>query len=381
MPSPGHSAAASPGGSGGQQVRFCRAPDGTRLAYAVHGQGPPLVLAACWLSHLEHDWQSPVWRHFLADLGALCTVIRYDERGYGLSDWDISDYSLGARVGDLRAVVDAAGLDRFALVGMSQGGPAAITYAVDHPERVTRLLLYGTAAATVRTPEDKELIETFVSMIRVGWARPDSVFRRVFTNLLIPGATEEQMRWVDALQRKSTSAENAARLRAERQNVDVTGLLPLVDVPTLVLHARGDLMVPYDEARLMASSIPAARLVPLDSDNHILLADEPAWPEFRAEVAQFVEPDRRAAPPAAGARSRAGSGAAPGFGADALTAREVEILRLAATGLDNAGVAGELRLSVRTVERHLSNAYLKLGVSGRAARTAAVADLVRRGLA
>ncbi len=353
-----------------QEVRFCRASDGVRLAYAIHGQGPPLVVASCWLSHLQYDWQSPVWRHFLADLGGICTVIRYDERGYGLSDWDIGDYSLEARIADLEAIVESAGLDRFALLGMSQGGPVAIEYAIRHPARVTRLMLFGAWAAAVRTPEQRALLDTFVSMIQVGWARPDSLFRRVFTNMLIPDATEEQARWVDVLQRMSTSTENAVRLRAERKRIDITHRLPLVTAPTVVVHARGDAMVSFDEGRIMASSIPGAALVPLESNNHILLADEPAWPVFLREVGAFVEPDRNAAP-----------AAAPPDQLAELTGREFEILRLAAAGRNNTEIAGALALSVRTVERHLSNAYLKLGVSGRAGRAAAVADLVRRGLA
>jgi pimeloyl-ACP methyl ester carboxylesterase/DNA-binding CsgD family transcriptional regulator len=355
-----------------QEIRFCRAPDGVRLAYAVHGKGPPLVVNSCWLSHLQYDWQSPVWRHFLEDLGSICTVVRFDERGYGLSDWNIDDYSLDTRVTDLETIVESADLGRFALLGMSQGGPVSIQYAVRHPDRLTRLILFGAWATLARTAESTELLETFLSMIRVGWGRPDSLFRRVFTNLFIPDANEEQMRWVDALQQMSTSTENAVRLRAERQKINVTDLLPKVSVPTLVLHARRDAMTSFDEARLIASSIPNAALVPLDSNNHILLADEPAWPVFLREIAAFVEPDRSAAVAAAGA-SRAPLAE--------LTPREYEILRLAAAGRNNSDIAAALSLSIRTVERHLSNAYLKLGVGGRAGRAAAVADLVRRGLA
>ncbi|HEY7175118.1 MAG TPA: LuxR C-terminal-related transcriptional regulator, partial [Micromonosporaceae bacterium] len=205
------------------------------------------------------------------------------------------------------------------------------------------------------------------------WARPDSLFRRVFTNLFIPDASEEQMQWVDALQKASTSTENAVRLRAERQRIDVTDLLPRVDVPTLVLHARHDAMTNFDEARLIASSIPGATLVPLESNNHILLAEEPAWQEFLRQLAAFVEPDRIA--------SLASTPAPIQATPTDLTHREHEILRLAAAGESNVDIAARLTLSVRTVERHLSNAYLKLGVSGRAGRAAAVADLVRRGLA
>jgi len=369
-PGQARAAAAPPADASGLEVRFCRAPDGVRIAYAVHGHGPPLVVGSCWLSHLQYDWQSPVWRHFLDDLGAIFTVIRFDERGYGLSDWEIGECTLQARITDLEAVVDSVGLGHFALLGMSQGGPVAVSYAVLHPDRVSRLVLFGTWAALARTPADRELLETFLSMTRVGWARPDSLFRRVFTNMLIPGASEEQMRWVDALQRMSTSTDNAVRLRAERHKIDITDLLSQVMVPTLVLHSRGDAMVRFEEARLMASSIPRARLVPLESQNHILLAGEPAWRVFLHEMAAFAGPDRAVAPTAVSGPPLAG-----------LTRREFELLRLAAAGLDNCQIAETLTLSVRTVERHLSNAYLKLGVSGKAARAAAVADLVRHGLA
>jgi len=359
------------GGQAGQEVRFCRSVGGIRLAYATHGSGPPLVVVSCWLSHLQYDWQSPVWRHFLDELGAVSSLVRYDERGFGLSDWVINDYSLDTRVADLEAIVDSLGLDRFALLGMSQGGPVAIAFAVRHPERLTRLVLHGTWACLMRerSAEQRQLAETYVSMIRVGWARPDSLFRRVFTNLLIPGASEEQMRWVDALQRMSTSTENAAWTREERQKIDVTALLPHVTTPTLVLHARDDAMIPFEEGRLIASLIPGARLVPLESRNHILLADEAAWSAFRAEVNAFIEPDRRRV-------KQPDAQAVPGD----LTSREYEILRLAADGMSNEAIAKVLALSARTVERHLSNVYVKLGVSGKAARAAAVAHAVRTGM-
>jgi pimeloyl-ACP methyl ester carboxylesterase/DNA-binding CsgD family transcriptional regulator len=375
---PDGSVALAPGldAPAGQEVRFCRAFDGVRIAYAIHGRGPALVINSCWLSHLQYDWQSPVWRHFLEGLGEICTVIRYDERGYGLSDWDIPEYSLESRIADLEMVVDSAGLDRFALLGMSQGGPVAITYAARHPERLTRLILLGAFATLSLGTVDPEVLDAFLSMIRVGWARPESTFRRVFTSMLIPDASEEQMRWVDALQRMSTSTENAVRCRAERQKDDVTDLLARIGVPTLVLHSLGDATVDFSQGRFIASTIPAAKLVPLDSRNHILLAGEPATRVFLREVATFVEPDRVERPP-----TLAPNPASAVAKLDELTARELEILRLAAAGRDNTEIAEALVLSVRTIERHLSNAYLKLGVSGRAGRAAAVADLVRRGLA
>ncbi|HLU58323.1 MAG TPA: alpha/beta fold hydrolase [Pseudonocardia sp.] len=350
-----------------QDVRFCRSADGTRLAYARHGTGPPLLVASCWLSHLEFDWQSPVWRHFLSDLGRFATVVRYDERGHGLSDWDVSDHGLEARIADLEAVADAAGLDRFALLGMSQGGPVAISYATRHPGRLTRLVLYGTYAVLVnRNPQDEELEQTFQQMIKVGFARKDSTFRRVFTSLMIPNASEEQAGWLDDLQAIATCAENAVRARAARSHIDVSDLLGQVSVPTLVLHARGDRMIDFARGRDLAARIPGARLVTLDSDNHITLADEPAWPVFVDEVAAFLTADRVAA-------------RAPDATLRSLTERELDVLRLVGRGHDNQQVAQQLALSVRTVERHLTSIYTKLGVSGRSARAAAVARLLTHG--
>jgi pimeloyl-ACP methyl ester carboxylesterase/DNA-binding CsgD family transcriptional regulator len=346
-----------------QEVRFCRSADGTRLAFAVHGAGPPLLLSCCWLSHLEFDWESPVWRNFLLDLGKLATVIRYDERGFGMSDWDVSDFSLEARVADLEAVVDAAGLDRCAMVGMSQGGPVAITYSVRHPDRVSRLVLYGTYGVLVRNTESEELERTFQQLIKVGWARPDSTFRRVFTDLMIPGATEEQAGWLDALQARATSTENAMRSRAARAEADVGALLPDVSVPTLVVHARGDRMNDFSDGRELASRIPRARLVTLDSENHITLSDEPAWPVFIEELGAFLAADGVAA-------------ASTPAALRTLTGREIDVLRLVGQGSDNAEVAQALSLSLRTVERHLGSIYAKLGLTGRSARAAAVARLL-----
>lgn len=231
------------------------------------------------MSHLEYDWQSPVWRHFVEDLGTISSTVRYDERGFGLSDWDVEDFSFESRVADLEAVVDDVGLQRFALLGMAQGGPVSIAYAHRHPERVSRLILHGTYAARMPNPtqEERELTEAFLQLIQVGWARPESEFRRVFTSIMIPGASEEQMTWLDALQRMCTSTRNAVASHRERQGVDVSALLDELDLPTLVLHARGDRMVAFADGRDLACRIPNARLVALDSPHHILLGDEPAW--------------------------------------------------------------------------------------------------------
>lgn len=350
-----------------QDLRFCRSADGTSIAYAVHGSGPPLVIDACWLSHLQFDWQSPVWRHYLVELGKVATVIRFDERGHGLSDRDVTEFGLEARIADLEAVVDAAGLERFALLAMAQGGPVSIEYAARHPERLTRLMFYNSYSGALQnaTPEDLELDNAFEALIRVGWERPTPEFRRVFTYQMIPDATEEQMRWLDELQRMSVTGQTAYLARRQRKLADATHLLPELQLPTLVLHCRGDQMNPFAEARTLAAGIPGARLVALESRNHIVLADEPAWPEFIREVTEFMAPDRTSPPVPATADV-----------AELLSDRELEVLRLAAAGHDNAGIAEALTLSVRTVERHLHNIYGKLDLRGSSARTAAVARLL-----
>jgi len=353
-----------------QDIRFARSADGVGIAYAVHGTGPPLLIDTCWLSHLQFDWQSPVWRHYLVELGRIATVIRYDERGHGLSDRGVTDHSLEARTADLEAVADAAGLERFALLAMAQGGPVAIEYAARHPERLTRMLFYGSyaGARAGATPEELELDAAFQALIRVGWARPTAEFRRVFTSLMIPGGTEEQMRWIDDLQRIAVDAETAVLARSQRQVTDSSARLAELDLPVLVLHSRGDQMNSFEHSRHLAAHIGGARLVALESTNHIILADEPAWPVFLGEVTAFLAADR------VPGTARAGEDEVVAV----LSPRELDILGLAAAGRDNEAIAAELVLSVRTVERHLQNAYAKLGLHGRNARTAAVARLLSR---
>ncbi|GAB2475289.1 alpha/beta fold hydrolase [Jatrophihabitans fulvus] len=355
-----------PTGGSAQQVRFCTAPDGVRIAWAQHGSGPPLLVSTCWLSHLQHDWDSPVWRHFLTAIGRIATVVRFDERGHGLSQRDVTAHDLEARLGDLEAVADAAGFDRFALMAMAQGGPVAITYAHRHPERVTRLAFYGSYADPRRdeTEHDLELETAFETLIRAGWARPDSTFRRVFTSQFIPTASEEQKSWLDDLMRHATSAETAVVARRQRAATSASELLSELDVPTLVLHSLRDRMNHFGHATHLASAVRGARLVPLESDNHIVLAHEPAWQVFVDEVGRFLDPDRVVVPEHR--RSLA----------DVLTSRELDVLGQAAQGHDNDEIARALSLSVRTVERHLQNVYAKLGVRGGTARTAAVARLL-----
>lgn len=352
-----------------QEIRFCQSADGVRLAHTKHGSGPPLVIVSCWLSHLQHDWQSPVWRHFLEDLGAFTTLVRYDLRGHGLSDWTVDDFSLEAQLSDLDAVVQAQGLDRFGLLGMSGNSMVALAYAQRHPERVTRLVVYGGWAGWPRDETAQNRLDeaAWQAMVRAGWARPDPTFRRVFTQTFIPDATEAQMRWFDDLQRMSTSARNVIAARVARRRINVAGDLASVRAPTLVLHALHDRAIEFEFAREVATRIPDARLVPLESNNHILLADEAAWDVFVTEVRGFMRPEQDALLDGEGVLTAI----------QLLSPRELEILRLAATGMENVAIADALVLSLRTIERHMSNAYLKLGVHGPAARTAAVARLLR----
>jgi pimeloyl-ACP methyl ester carboxylesterase/DNA-binding CsgD family transcriptional regulator len=342
-----------------QQVRFCTAPDGVRLAYAIHGSGPPLVRVATWLTHLEHDWESPVWRHWLEGLAQGRTLVRYDERGCGLSDRDPGELSVDVWVSDLETVVDAAGLERFALLGVSQGAAIALVYATRHPERITHLVLYGGYARgrKVRRPDERRQEDALIAAIRAGWDQPDAAFRRVFSLLFLPSGTPEQMAWYDELLRASASAETAARLYDARGDVDVLDAAPAVRTKTLVLHARDDRVVPVEEGRLLAALVPDARLVLLESANHILLEEEPAWQVFLSELHAFL----------GSARPREAASLAD------LSPRELEVLGLVADGLTNEAIAARLSLSVRTVERHLSNVYGKLRVSGKAGRAAAAA--------
>jgi len=274
-----------------QRIEFTTASDGVRIAYATSGDGPPLVKAANWLNHLEFDWRSPVWTHVMRFLSADWTLVRYDERGNGLSDWEVEDLSFESFVTDLEAVVDAAGLERFPLLGISQGCAVSIAYAVRHPERVTRLVLHGGYARGWRVREEERVSawrEGLVEMIREGWGRDVPAFRQIFASIYIPDATSEQTRWWSDLQRVTTSPENAARLLETLGTIDVVDLLREVRVPTLVTHSRGDAGVPFASGRALTRGIPGSRFLPLESDNHLILAHEPAWPVWRSAVAGFL---------------------------------------------------------------------------------------------
>ena len=307
-----------------QEIRFCASHDGARIAYATSGAGSPLVKAANWLSHLEFDVSSPVWLHLLHELSRRNTLVRYDGRGCGLSDWNV-ELSFGAWVSDLEAVVEANCSERFPLLGISQGASIAIAYAVRHPERVSQLVVHGGyARGRLRwsgSTNRREEAETMIKLAELGWGQQNPAFRQFFTTQFIPDGTPEQHQWFNELERISTSPLNAARFMRVLSEIDVVSLLPRVQCPTLVLHSVRDARVPFDEGRLIAGMIPNARFVPLESNNHLLLESEPAWSRWKAELRAFL--------PSAEARH-------PAF--ESLTARELELMELIAQGRDNAQI-------------------------------------------
>jgi len=274
-----------------QEIRFCKAADGVQIAYASVGHGAPLVKTANWLNHLEYDWESPVWRHVFRGLAEGRQLIRYDARGNGLSDWDTDEYAFDALVSDLEAVVDAAGLERFPLLGLSQGCAASVEYAVRHPERVTRLVLIGGYARGWNQLGSAEICranEAMMVLVRIGWGQDNPAFRQLFTSLFMPDAPPENQAWFNELQRLTTSPENAVRLMRACGDVDVRHRLGAVRAPTLVLHARHDMRIPFNSGRELAGGIPGARFVSFGSRNHLLPESDPAWPRLLAEVNAFL---------------------------------------------------------------------------------------------
>lgn len=335
-----------------QQLRFCTSHDGVRLAYATVGSGSPIVKASNWLTHVEADWQSAIWRHWVEGLSSRNTYVRYDARGCGLSDRDPGEISFEAWVRDLEAVVDASGLERFTLLGLSQGGPIAIAYAARHPERVSRLVLYGAfARGRLKRGGGQEQIDAtllYHKLVQLGWGSGRDSFRQVFSAEFVPGGTAAEMQAFDDLQRISASAEQAVKMMQVSNLIDVSAIAPQLRCPTLSMHCRGDRRIPFEEGRQLASLIPGARFVTLDGSNHVLLAQEPAWHQFLEELHAFVP----------------GGAAVPGaFGE--LTARERELLEYLARGLDNHQIAAHLELSEKTVRNHVSSILAKLGLESR----------------
>lgn len=309
------------------------------------------------MTHLELDFESPLWGHWLRELGRERTLVRYDARGSGLSDRDVREVGLDPWVRDLEAVVDALGLDRFPLLGHCQGGAVALAYAARNPERVSRLVLYDSylcgAFCRGRPSSAAEEAETLLRLIEMGWGRETPAFRQTFSSLLAPEATTDQLRWFQELQRRSASPETAARFWRAFHTFDIQEHAPHVRVPVLVFHVRGDAMVPFSEGRRLAAALPEARFVPLEGRNHILLEGEPAWERFVDELRSFLAEDD------------AGAAAlhAP-FGE--LTPRELEVLGCIARGRSNRQIADEFHIAPKTVRNHIHNIFGKLGVKHRA---------------
>jgi pimeloyl-ACP methyl ester carboxylesterase/DNA-binding CsgD family transcriptional regulator len=339
-----------------QRIRYVRTADGVQLAWAEAGAGPVLIKAANWMTHLEYEWESPVWRHWMRFFSGHFRFIRHDERGCGMTDWNVGDLSFARWVEDLEAVVNVVDpQEPFALLGISQGAATCIAYAVKHPERVSRLILYGAyARGTYRRgdPDKDRFYRALIDMTRLGWGKNNPAFRQVFTSRFIPGATDEQVGGFNELCRKTTSPEIAAELLETRATIDVVDLLGKVQAPTLVLHSRDDDVIPIGEGHILAGGIPQAQFVELDSQNHILLDSEPAWERFCAEVLEFMEVKSSV------------RGEDPAF--SSLTAREREVLVLITEGLGNAEIAARLSISEKTVRNHVSNLFDKLGVWTRA---------------
>jgi len=338
-----------------QSIRYLKTRDGVRLAWAALGQGPVLVKAANWLSHLTYDLESPIWRHWIEFLSQHYRLIRYDERGSGMSDWEAADLSPPRWAEDLEAVIDSGDPgEQFVLLGISQGAAAAISYAVRHPQRISRLILYGGyAKGWAQSPKSEgyRRYRAIVDLVQLGWGKDNPVFRQLFAAQFVPGATPEQFVWFNELCRRTTTPEIATRLLTARGELNVRDLLPQVRAPTLVLHARGDEIVPFEAGKQLAADIPNAEFVSLDSRNHILLAEEPAWPRFKDAVLEFT------------GRPRA-------VGADdpllaTLSVRERQILAAVVSGQSNAEIGAALSVSEKTVRNSLTRIFEKLGVRSR----------------
>ena len=336
-----------------QRIRYLRTPDGMQLAWAEAGSGPLVIKAANWLSHLEYEWESPVWRHWIRFFADHFRFVRYDERGCGMSDRNAGPIGIDDWVSDLEAVVDAAeAREPFALLGISHGAAACIGYAVRHPERVSKMLLYGGYARGYLhrgDPNAEREYRAMIDLFEVGWGKENPAFRQVFTSRFIPGGTPEQLAWFNELCIKTISPQMASELMRMRGRLNVVDLLDKVRTPTLIVHGREDNVVPLAEGRLLASMIPNAQFVELESKNHVLLEDEPEWARFRDVALEFL-----------GRKPRYDMVFAT------LSPREREVLALVTEGLANAEIGERLSISEKTVRNHISNLFDKLGVWTRA---------------
>jgi pimeloyl-ACP methyl ester carboxylesterase/DNA-binding CsgD family transcriptional regulator len=341
-----------------QQIRFCTSRDGVRIAYAVCGSGPPLVVGGHYLSHLEFDWDSPVWRPWLDMLSRRHTLIRYDHRGCGLSDREGIEFSLEKFIEDFAAVADAAQINQFAVFGLAGGATTGMLYASSHPERVDRLVLFGSNAqgrfVRAKTDELRQEAETQLNAIELGWPNDNPAFRQLFTSLIIPDGTTEHFRSFNDQIRRTAPPGNAAKIMRTFYNADHSLDAAKVRCPTLIFHSREDARIPFEQGRMLARLIPDARLVPLDSRNHLIMESEPAWQHFIDALDDFLP-----------ATAQTGTVDHPVQALDDLSPRESEVLELVAQGLDNATIGGRLGISERTVRNHLSTILSKLGVNSR----------------
>ncbi len=338
-------------------VRYCKARDGVRIAYEQLGGGPPILKASNWMSHIEEDRNTPLWRHWLELLADGRRLTRFDGRGFGLSERSPTRLDFDGMVADMEAVADAARLDRFSILGFCHGGAIALEYTARHPERVDALILCGTYAQGRAMREssqaDRDEREMLLRMIEVGWGQDNPAYRQVFATKAMPGGSSEAHAAYCAIQRASASAEQARRLTELFWHIDVLDRLPRVRCPTLVLHARRDALVPFSQGQLLAQLIPGARFVALDSGNHDLMPDEPAWQTLSQSVREFLL-EHGGAPLRADGR-RLGD----------LTERERAVLEQLARGLDNGEIAVELGMSEKTVRNHVSSIFAKLEFSSR----------------
>ena len=341
-----------------QDIRFCTTADGVRLAYAVSGEGPPLVMSATWLTHLEHQWRSLAWRPWLDIFTRDYKLLRHDSRGCGLSDRNAKNLSFETWIRDLECVIDAARFHRFAMVGTCWGGAIAIEYAARHPERVSHLVLYGSYAQGRLRRTDASLeadkSRLLVDVTRLGWGRDDDDFLHVWASRFQPGGTREHLcSWSEQM-RAATDAETAIQLFQIGWNIDVRESARKIKCPVLIVHPERDLVSPIEGGRLLASLIPGSRFVPLDSENHMLLADEPAWARVYAEVRDFLAEPTTVYAPCRNA-----------LPLDTLTPRERAVLEGIAEGLDNSELAASLQLSEKTVRNHITRVFDKICVEHR----------------
>ena len=349
-----------------QKIRFCASADGTRIAYATCGSGPPLLLVQLWNRHLEYDWDSPVWAPWLSLLARHHTLIRHDWRGCGLSDRERVQFSFDKYVEDLDAVIAAAGLDRFVLFGMSgSGGAIAMTYVVRHPGRVTHLVLCGCNTrgplGDSPTAEQEAEAQARLKVFELGWPNENPGYGQFFAAMHIPDATNEQCRSYNDLLRRATSPATAISLLNTFNRLNVQDIVPQVACPTLVLHSRGDAIIPFDEGRKVAALIPGARFVPLESRNRLVVDSEPAWRQLVDALGDFLPADSD------------DRGTSPLL--DDLTAREREILEVVAEGVDNHEIAARLDISEKTVRNHVSTIFSKLQLRSRAQAVALARDV------